>query len=134
MLAKIQAAMVKYQAEEYVAQQRPCPHCGRHRSNKGKHEIVWRSLFGKLKIHSPRLYTCCCQAHKKRSFSPLANLLVERSSPELLYLHTKWGSLMSYWLTTDILADVLRMQTSSQAVLLNTQKTATKLEDELGEE
>ena len=134
LLANIQATMVKYQAEEYVAQQRPCPHCDRHRSNKGKHEIVWRSLFGKLKIHSPRLYTCPCQPRKKKSFSPLANLLIERSSPELLYLQAKWGSLMSYGLTTDILVDVLPMQTSSQAVLLNTQKIATKLEDELGEE
>ncbi len=134
LLANIQATMVKHQAEEYVAQQRPCPHCGRHRGTKGKHEIIWRSLFGKLKIDSPRLYTCPCQSQNKQSFSPLANLLIERSSPELLYLQAKWGSLMSYGLTADILADVLPMQTSSQTVLLKTQKVAAKLEDELGEE
>lgn len=134
LLTNIQATLVKHQAEEYVAQQRPCPRCGRHRSTKGKHEIVWRSLFGKLKIHSPRLYTCPCQTQANRSFSPLASLLAERSSPELLHLQTKWGSLMSYGLTADILADVLPMQTSSQAVLLNTQKVAAKLEEELGEE
>ena len=134
LLANVQATMVKHQAEKYVNQQRSCPHCNRHRSNKGKHEIVWRSFFGKLRIHSPRLYTCPCQPQKKKSFSPLASLLTERSSPELLYLETKWGSLMSYGLSADILTDVLPMQTSSQAVLLNTQKIAAKLEDELGEE
>ncbi len=134
LLATIQATMVKHQAEEYVARQRPCPRCSSHRSNKGKHKIVWRSLFGKLMIHSPRLYTCPCRPQKKKSFSPLAGLLTERSSPELLYLETKWGSLMSYGLSADILADVLPMQTSSQAVLLNTQKIAAKLEDELGDE
>ena len=69
LLANIQATMVKHQAEEYVDQQRSCPHCGHHRSNKGKHKIVWRSLFGKLKIHSPRLYICPYQTKKKRSFS-----------------------------------------------------------------
>lgn len=96
LLANLQATMVKHQAEEYVAHQRPCPHCGNQRSNKGMHEIVWRSLFGKLKIQSPRLYSCSCRPQAKKSFSPLAGLLTERSAPELLYLQTKWGSLMSY--------------------------------------
>ena len=95
LLANIQATMVKHQAEEYVDQQRLCPHCNRQRSNKGTHEIVWRSLFGKLKIRSPRLYCCPCRSQEKKSFSPLVALLPERSAPELLYLQTKWGSLMS---------------------------------------
>jgi hypothetical protein len=134
LLANLQATMVKHQAEEYVAQQRPCPHCDRQRSNKGTHEIVWRSLFGKLKIQSPRLYSCSCRPQEKKSFSPLAALLPERSAPELLYLQTKWGSLMSYGLTAEILADVLPMQTNVQSVILNTQKVAARLEAELGEE
>jgi hypothetical protein len=54
LLANLQAAMVKYQADAYVEQQRYCPDCGKPHSNKGEHEIVWRSLFGKLRIHSPR--------------------------------------------------------------------------------
>ncbi|MDF1530093.1 MAG: hypothetical protein P1R74_13315 [Sedimenticola sp.] len=134
LLANIQATMVKHQAEEYVDQQRLCPHCNRQRSNKGTHEIIWRSLFGKLKIQSPRLYSCSCQPQEKKSFSPLASLVTERSAPELLYLQTKWGSLMSYGLSAEILADVLPMQTNSQTVTLNTQKVAAKLEAELGEE
>lgn len=138
LLANIQATMVKHQAEEYVAQQRLCPHCSRQRSNKGTHEIVWRSLFGKLKIQSPRLYSCSCRSQEKNSFSPLADLLTERrpkgSLPELLYMQTKWASLMSYGLSAEILADVLPMQTNSQSVILNTQKVAARLEAELGEE
>jgi hypothetical protein len=98
LLANLQATMVKHQAEEYVAQQCYCPDCGQRRSHKGRHEIVWRSLFGKLRIHSPRLYTCPCQPRPTKSFSPLAALLPERSAPELLYLQTKWASLMSAFL------------------------------------
>jgi hypothetical protein len=134
LLASIQEAMVKHQAEEYVEQQRHCPHCGKQRGHKGRHEVVWRSLFGKLRIHSPRLYTCRCTPQKAKSFSPLAGLLPERSAPELLYLQTKWASLMSYGLTVDILADVLPMQTNTQTVILNTQNAAERMERELGDE
>lgn len=134
LLANIQATMVKHQAEEYVAQQRPCPHCGRHRSDKGKHEIIYRSLFGKLRIQSPRFYTCTCQTQKKRSFSPLAERLPERMAPEFRYLQTKWASLMSYGLTVDLLEDVLPLQTNVMTVIRNTHHVAEKLEAELGDE
>jgi hypothetical protein len=134
LLATMQAAMVKHQAQEYVDQQRSCPDCGKRRSNKGRHEIVWRSLFGKLRIKSPRLYRCSCQSRPTKSFSPLATLLPERSAPELLYLETKWASLLSYGLTTDLLADTLPIETSTKAVILNTHKVAQRMEDELGEE
>ena len=50
LLARIQETMVTHQMAEYVEQQRPCPHCGKKRSSKGRHEIVYRSLFGKLNI------------------------------------------------------------------------------------
>lgn len=134
LLANMQATMVKHQVQEYVGRQRSCPDCGKRRSNKGCHEIVWRSLFGKLCIKSPRFYSCSCQPRSTKSFSPLAALLPERSAPELLYLETKWASLMSYGLTTDLLADTLPMETSTRSVILNTHNVAQRMEDELGEE
>lgn len=134
LLAAIQAKMVMYQAEEYIGQQQPCPQCGKHRHRKGKHEIVWRSLFGKLHIFSPRFYTCTCQPQQKESVSPLAELLPERTAPELLYLQTKWASLMSYGLTADLLADVLPMPVNERTVALKTQAVAEKMEAALGEE
>lgn len=134
LLANIQAVMVKCQAEEYVNRERPCPHCSKRRRYKGQHEIVWRSLFGKLRLHSPRFYTCPCLSQETKSISPLANLMVDRSAPELLYLQTKWASLMSYGLTTDLLADTLPIDTNTRTVSLNTQKVAAKMEAELGDE
>ena len=48
------------------------------------------ALFGKLKLSSPRLYTCACQADDIRCSSrPLVDLLPERITPELRYLETK---------------------------------------------
>jgi hypothetical protein len=69
-----------------------------------------------------------------KSFSPLASLLPERSALELLYLETKWALLVSYGLTTDLLAEALPMDTCTRAVILNTHKVAQRMEDALGEE
>ena len=84
---------------------------------EGTHDIAYRSLFGKLHIQSPRLYTCTCRPRKKRSFSPLAAPLPERMAPEFHYLQTKWASLMSCSLTVDLLEDVLPLKTNVMNVI-----------------
>ena len=132
MLAKIQERMVTHQASQYLEQQRSCPVCGHRRGNKDGRKIVWRSLFGKLHIDSPRLYTCPCQAQTKQSFSPLAELLQERTAPELRYLQSKWASLVSYGFTVDLLEEVLPIQTNVATVFLNLHQVAERLEGELG--
>jgi hypothetical protein len=53
-------------------QQATCPHCGQPRAHKGAHTLVVRSLFGALRLHSPRLFHCACQPQPARTVSPLA--------------------------------------------------------------
>jgi hypothetical protein len=48
-----------------------------------------------------------CQAHETESFSPLAELLPERTTPELLYLETKWALLSSYGMTIKLTQPVI---------------------------
>jgi hypothetical protein len=87
LLQEVQRAMVTHQTTGYVTQQTHCAKCGKIQSRKGKHQIVLRTLFGKLRLDSPRLYHCgCCSTEDYRSFSPLAELLTERTAPELTYL------------------------------------------------
>ncbi|MGH9404028.1 MAG: hypothetical protein ACRD2P_18250 [Terriglobia bacterium] len=59
----VQETMVRHQTAEFVKQQSTCPHCGKKRALKGHHEIVYRTLFGKLKVESPRL-TGVTAAHR----------------------------------------------------------------------
>jgi hypothetical protein len=40
-------------SSRYLPQQICCPECGAIRSHKGKHQIVLRALFGKLRLDSP---------------------------------------------------------------------------------
>jgi hypothetical protein len=83
ILAGVQEAMVGQPSASYSAAQQTCPACGAQRRRKGQHQIVLRSLFGTLRLDSPRLRRCACQpADSPRSSSPLAECLVERTTPE----------------------------------------------------
>ena len=108
LLHEVQKAMVSFQTTRYLAQQISSSKCGAICSHKGKHQIVVRTLFGKLRLDSPRLYHCgCCSKEEHRSFSPLAELLPERTTPELAYLESKFAAMISYGLTAKLLAEVL---------------------------
>lgn len=89
MLAAVQQIMTESQVEEYVQQQRQCSHCQQPLAYKGHHQIGMRTLFGKLTLESPRLYTCSCQPQQQHSWSPVAALFSERNTPELLYVPWK---------------------------------------------
>ena len=103
----IQQVLAGMQVAEWQRGQRACPGCGRRRSLKGHHSIVFRTPFGALRLDSERLRTCPCGNGPTRSVSPLAELLCERVSPELLYLETKFASLVSYGLTVRLLDELL---------------------------
>jgi hypothetical protein len=136
MLAGVQQVMTENQVEEYVEQQRQCPHCQQPLVYKGHHQIGVRTLFGKLALSSPRLYTCSCQPNQKRSWSPVAALLSERSTPELLCQEVRWASLLSYGVTMKLLGDLLPMehQLSTSTLSRHVHQVAERLESELGNE
>jgi len=107
VLHKLQEAIVAQQVAEYTADQRPCPSCHRVRACKGHHPLQFRTLFGKLSLDSVRFYQCPCEGQGRSSVSPLAELLTERTTPELCYLETKWAALISYGMAARVLTDVL---------------------------
>ena len=136
LLRGVQETMVAGQVAEFVARQECCPDCGRRRPRKGRHEIVYRTLFGKLRLDSPRLYACPCRQGDRASASPLAELLPERTAPELAYLETKFAALMSYGLTVELLGEILPLskELNTMAVRRQVRDVAERLEGELGAE
>jgi len=66
----------------------------------------------------------------------LADLLPERTAPELRYLQTKWASLMSYGMTVGLLKDVVPISDdlSVTAIRKDVECVARRLDDELGDE
>ena len=107
LLEGLQRTVVEQQIADYSRAQSACPLCSKQRLHKGAHAIVYRTLFGKIELSSPRLFHCRCQPQPTRSFSPLAELLVERTSPELFYLEAKFASLVSYGLSVKLLEEAL---------------------------
>ncbi len=85
---------------------------------------------------NPRWEHCDCQPHTEKTFRPLAALLPERTSPELLYLETKWAALASYGVTTQVLHEVLPINQKHSAVTVrnHTLQVARRSEAALGTE
>src|SRR5713101_1176594 len=136
ILQSMQEVVVEWQMHAYLNSQRYCPDCGKLRHSKGSHHIVFRTVFGDLPVDSPRFTHCPCQPHETESFSPLAELLPEHTTPELLYLETTWASLSSYGTSVKLLQDVLPFDEPLEAVTIRHHvcTLAERLEDELGDE
>jgi len=136
LLQKVQEVVVVEQVRTCLAEQVACPSCGRARRHKDADTIVVRTLFGTCHLRSPRWWQCSCLPHPTRTFSPLAAALPERTTPELLYLESKFAGLVSYGLSAKLLAETLPLgrPLHATAVRLHAQATAERLEDELGPE
>jgi hypothetical protein len=136
LLAAVQEKMVHEQIRAALAAQAACTGCGSAHRHKDSRDIVVRSLFGTLRLPSPRWWHCSCTDHKTATFSPLAALLPTRTTPELLYLEAKFAGLASYGTSARLLAEVLPLgrPLHATAVRLHTQAVAQRLESELGEE
>lgn len=130
----IQQVMTQYQVDDYIAKQKTCKDCGKRLLNRGYLSLKYRTLFGKLSLKSPRLLECNCHNHQRKSFSPLARLLPNHSLPELIYLESKWASLMSYGMTTNLLSEILPLKVNQATLQRDTKKISTTIEKELGEE
>jgi hypothetical protein len=99
LLLELQRQVLSRQIAAFVAGRVACPTCGRARGLKDHKAIVFRTLFGKLELASPRPRRCPYQHSGPASSSPLAELLPEHTAPELLYPESKWASVVSYGLT-----------------------------------
>lgn len=136
ILGTLQRHVLERQASTFVEAKSRCPECGGCLGLKGRHTITFRTLFGDVALDSPRLRRCRCSPAPTSTFSPIAELLTEHTSPELLYLQTKWSSLVSYGMTAKMLKDVLPIDEKLGAATVRNHalKVALRSEQTLGEE
>jgi hypothetical protein len=135
-LAGIQGGVVTVQAASFLARHRSCDLCGSPLLSKGPGRTQFRTAFGTIALSSPRFHRCRCQPGTAKTFSPLSLLLTERMAPELLYLETRWASLVSYGMTADLLKDVLPIGSTADASTIrrHLHKVATRHDADLGNE
>jgi hypothetical protein len=136
LLAAVQGTMVEQQAAAAITKQAACPHCGVPRPHKDTRTIVVRSLFGTLRLASPRWWHCGCRHQPARTFQPLAGLLPERTTPELAYLQARFAALVSYGIAADLLGELLPLGRRLHPAVVRraVHAAADRLEGELGEE
>jgi len=136
LLSTIQRHLLQQQVHTFLNSRSTCPDCGTPRKLKAHGSRSFRTLFGTFTFYSPRLEHCDCKRRKTASFRPLSALLTESVAPELLYMESKWSSLVSYGLSLDALQDFLPLdlRLDVKTVRYDTLKVAKRLEAELGEE
>jgi hypothetical protein len=136
LLAAVQDTLVEHQVRTALSAQAACPDCGTPHRHKDSRRIVMRTLFGVLRLDSPRWWSCPGTPRTVRTFSPLAAVLRERTTPELSYLQARFAGLVSYGLSADLLNEILPLGRVLHATTLRrqVQATAQRLENELGDE
>ncbi len=136
MLHGVQDFVASQQAMEDLKRRRNCPACGQqhHSKDGGTHTV--KTVFGPVAVPNPRWRRCTCQSEGPKTFRPTAAWLQGRTSPELLYVETKWGSLIRFAKVADLLQEVLPVgeTTNHETVREHLQAVAERIEGELGEE
>lgn len=139
LLGSVQEVVVSAQTTAVVAERSRCARCGRSHRRKDTRTITVRTLFGTLHLDSPRFMACPCRADATQgsaTFSPLAVILAQRSSPELVYLQARFAAVMSFDLAGRLLGEVLPLGRvlHGSAVHDQVNAVAQRLEGELGPE
>lgn len=133
LLAGVQERMVAAQARLALAGEAACPGCGRAHRHQDSRQIVVRSLFGTLRVQSPRWLGCPCAFRGHAHLQPPRRAAAH---PRAGLPGAKFAGLVSCGLSARLLAEVLPLgrPLHPTAVRLHAQAVAQRLEDDLGPE
>jgi hypothetical protein len=96
LLAELQRRMVESQIEEKIACARVCTQCLRSQPIRDRRTRTLQTLFGTVRVvEAPRIRLCACidkAPFDEVWFSPLADLLPDRCTPEFRRLQAELGA------------------------------------------
>jgi hypothetical protein len=136
LLEGVQDFMIAFQVSDELEQRRACHDCGQRHTAKDSGRTRVKTLFGMVNVQNPRWNRCACQTVGPKTFRPTAAWLKGRTSVEMLYLESKWASLIPFAKVAELLKEVLLLDDSvnQESVRKHMQATAERIEQELGEE
>ena len=136
LLAGVQDFIVMQQAHEYLERCRACPHCRGRYAAKDSGSTPVSTVFGRVEVPNPRWNRCPCQTDGPKTFRPMRTWLNGQTSPEMLYLETKWASLIPFARVADLLKEVLPVgdAVNQETIRAHLYATAERIEQELGDE
>ena len=137
LLTALQQHLVEQQAAAFLATRMHCQACGAPLSHQGAPrphlpDALWDD-------HADQSTALPLPVHvltRRPRAARLTALLSEHTAPELLFMETKWASLVSYGLTVQALKDFLPVDEtlSVSTVRTNALAVAQRCEAELGDE
>jgi hypothetical protein len=136
-LAAIQKRIVEAQVNCWLQKHRRYAISRRRLRSKGSYLITLRTLFGDVRLKSPRYYVPKeRQTNGPATISPLTQLFPDHTAPERLYLETRWASLVPYAAAAELLADFLPIESGINATTLRQYvlRTAERMEGDLAEQ
>jgi hypothetical protein len=93
-MATIQRQVADAQVASWVERHRCCEACGTRQRSKGSDPINFMTLYGDVRLCSPRLHHYQCQSIEGlNTVSPLRSLIPDHVAPERLYLEARRASL-----------------------------------------
>jgi len=136
LLAAVQDIVVAHQVQGDLERRRACPHCRARHTSKDSGSTPVSTVFGRVQVPNPRWNRCACQTEGPKTFRPIKAWLSGPTSPEMLYLETKWASLIPFARVVELLKDVVPVADSvnPETVRAHLHATAERIEQELGEE
>ena len=111
LVANVQKQLLETQVHGFSFGDKCCPTCSEAVKRKDVQTIVYRTLFGKFTLPNERFLFCVsCGVQGKKSFSPLSDLLITHTHPELIYMQTRWAALLPFGQSLRLLEDVLPIE------------------------
>ena len=138
-----------------LIRRRPCWPARRRAWLRPRRRVSWRGIGAASGVVGPsRAAAAFCSAprsapspwsahaftaapasqQRSKTFSPLTALFTGHTAPELLYLETRWASLVSFGLTAGLLKDVLPVDTRTNAATIRNHLHKVALRQELSDE
>jgi hypothetical protein len=136
LLAGVQDFVVAQQVHEDLEWRRVCPNCRGLYTSKNSGSTPVSTVFGHVEVPNPRWNRCPCQTDGPKTFRPMRTWLNGQTSPEMLYLETKWASLIPFARVADLLKEVLPTTdtVNQETIRTHLYATAERIERELGDE
>jgi hypothetical protein len=132
LLSELQRLVLQTQMEEYTMCARVCRECLTMRRQRDCRTRTIQTLFGTVKVDAPRISVCPCSnkmGFVDLSFSPLAQLLPDRCTPELRRVQAELGARHSFREAAQLLSTLLPCSPTNQATIRNrTHRVATEIE------
>ena len=107
LLAGVQTVVATEHCADALSNVEHCEDCGRRFAHKETRHLQVRSLYGTVTVPNPRWWTCICAAGERATFTPLANLLPERFTPELGLVEAKLAAHMAFSAAGKLLGEML---------------------------